>query len=113
MKFYNKETRNEKGKFCGIRCTEKPENWDNGRNNFTNIAPPDECINDGVACDWNEQTQTWDVDVLAQWEQEMVESDKEMPRYLEDIWDAVGIENADPFVRAKYNAKKSKRNEKP
>ena len=47
------------------------------------------------------------------WEQEMQALDKDMPRWAEDLWDAVGIQNAPVYVQEKHAAKKVKRAEKP
>lgn len=57
MKAWNKETRNEHGKFYRVK-----EYWgvdapdDLGKPNFTTIEPPD------GKCDWDEATQSWIVD---------------------------------------------------
>jgi hypothetical protein len=73
MKYWNKETRNEDGKFYrnGDWSIEKPEGWDNGKGNFTSVSPPPECLREEnqIACDWDEKGQRWipdqgDIDAL-------------------------------------------------
>jgi hypothetical protein len=67
-KFYNTETRNEQNEFYrrGDWSVEKPDDWDNGKGNFTDVAPPAECLDedDPVACDWNGSA--WDIDATSQ-----------------------------------------------
>jgi len=64
MIFYNKETRNEEGKFYRgeVWGIEKAEDWDNGKGNFTNVTPPVETLKHGVPCDWDEKTGQWILD---------------------------------------------------
>ena len=50
---------------------------------------------------------------LKDWEMEMVQSDSEMSRHIEDIWDHLGIENAPQITQDKYAAKKLSRSRKP
>jgi len=112
MIWYNKETRNPNGKFFGVRSVTK-DDWDNPRDNFTTVAPPVECIDNDIVCDWFEIANTWVVDELALWEFNMSASDETMPRAIEDIWDAIGIINATAKVKAKYDIKKALRDAKP
>ena len=62
-KIYMKETRNEAGEFYrrGDWGIERDNNWDNGKNNWTKISPPDECLDEvnPVECDWDETSQSW------------------------------------------------------
>ena len=68
MKFYNTETRNESNEFYrrGDWGVEKPDDWDNGKGNFTSVAPPDECLTDDpVECDWDGEKWVKDTDSQA------------------------------------------------
>ena len=55
MIIYITETRSEDGSFYrdGDWGIEKPDNWDNGKGNWTDIAPTEETIQYGVPCDWD------------------------------------------------------------
>ena len=66
MKWYNTETRNEVNDFYrrGDWSVEKPTDWKPPHNNFTNVAPPSECLaDDPVACDWDGEK--WILDVAS------------------------------------------------
>ena len=56
---------------------------------------------------------TWVLDAMLVWEKEIAESDIDMPRWAEDLWDAIGIENAPSYVQDKHANKKALRNAKP
>ena len=103
MKFYNKETRTEAGIFYrgddwGI---EKPNDWDNGKGNFTDQPPPEETIQYGVPCDWDEESGSWKLDEtsdqfknlsaekrLAEYEKQGITTDK----LIVALWEKV-VEN--------------------
>ena len=46
------------------------------------------------------------------WQQEMSATDINMPRYIEDIWDVIGIENAPDYTKSAYQNKKVLRGRK-
>jgi len=56
MIWYNKDTE------TGVRTIERPDDWDNPKNNFTPISPGAECVAGLVKCSWNETEQKWDID---------------------------------------------------
>ena len=62
MKWYNKNTRNEANEFYRRQdwSVERPADWNHP--DFTTVTPPDETLNDGVVCDWDEDTQSWILD---------------------------------------------------
>jgi hypothetical protein len=70
MKWYNTETRNDSNEFYrkGDWAVEKPDDWTPPHGNFTNVAPPAECLDEAspVACDWNGTTEAWDIDSASQ-----------------------------------------------
>lgn len=55
----------------------------------------------------------WILDPEVVWIKDMEESDKYMPRHIEELWDVIGIENAPTYTQGVYNQKKAKRAEKP
>lgn len=55
----------------------------------------------------------WVKDNLTEWEEEMKTTDADMPRWAEDIWDVIGVQNAPAAVQDKYNLKKEVRGRKP
>lgn len=66
MKWFNTETRAISGGDYyrqGDWSVDMPEDWEPPRNNFTNVPPPDVCLRkaDPIPCDWNSDTQSWDV----------------------------------------------------
>lgn len=66
-----------------------------------------------ICQDNGDGTGTWVLDADKKWEKEIAEFDSVMPRWAEDIWDYLGIENAPLYVQDVYNEKKAKREEKP
>jgi len=90
-KFYAKETRNEASEFYrrGDWGVEKPDDWDNGKDNFTDVAPPAQCLKDvdPIPCDWNGTV--WIVDTVAEDHINAVETlnstDIPLTRVLEDL----------------------------
>jgi hypothetical protein len=66
-KWYNTETRNDQNEFYrrGDWSVERAADWTPPHGNFTDVAPPAECLTDDpVACDWNGSS--WDVDSASQ-----------------------------------------------
>jgi len=63
MKIWNKETRNEEGNYyrSGDWGIEKDDDFT--KDNFTEIAPDDYCLLQNCPVDWNEETQSWDLDL--------------------------------------------------
>lgn len=53
-----------------------------------------------------------EADPLDEWKARMVELDGKLPRFLEDIMDAVGIENFPEFWKEIYAEKKQARSER-
>lgn len=53
------------------------------------------------------------IPAMTLWEREMAQSDSQMSRDLEDLWDAVGISKAPQVVKDKYDAKKAIRATRP
>lgn len=47
------------------------------------------------------------------WLRDIAKSDAAMPRWVEDLWDAVGVENAPQEVKDNHAAKKTLRGQKP
>ena len=81
MKVWNKETRNEQGKFYRDKS-----HWgvdvadDFGKRNFTTVEPPD------GKCDWDEEAQAWIVDDTLTDEELMAKREKitaSAPRILD------------------------------
>ena len=54
-----------------------------------------------------------EIDAVRGWLLQMAASDASLPRWAEDLWDAVGIQNAPASVQAKHAEKKSLRAQKP
>jgi hypothetical protein len=73
MKAWNKETRNEFGKFYrtfgdwGIELGQI-------KDNFTTVKPPDETINNKIACDWDEENNEWVLDQAELSEKSQIEN---------------------------------------
>lgn len=91
-KFWNKETINDQGEFYrnGDWSIEMPDDWDNSKNNFTDVSPPAEAF-EGISCEWDEDLGDWVLDVV---EKERVEAltllestDIPMTRVIEDLID--------------------------
>lgn len=111
--FYNKETRTEDGVYyrAGDWGVEKPSDFADG--NFTKNSPPAKSLNHNVPCDWDDDSETWNIDKMAEWVFDMEQSDSIMSRGEERVWDSVGIDNADQYVKDLYDQKKELRNKKP
>ena len=68
---------------------------------------------DHVCTDQGDNTGIWVLDTMTVWEKELDVTDKDMPRWAEDLWDAIGIGNAPAAVKDFYNQKKLLRATKP
>ncbi len=55
----------------------------------------------------------WVLDPEIVWLQEMEDSDKVLPRHIEDLWEAIGINKAPDYIKGVYADKKTKRANKP
>jgi len=90
VKFWNKETTNENEEYyrTGDWSVERPSDWDNGKNNFTNVPPPTEAF-DGVPCNWDEELGQWILDVEQKDRQIAIDalkdSDSSTVRVIEDL----------------------------
>lgn len=97
MRVYLKETRNEKGVFYrrGDWGIERPDGWDNGRGNWTAVAPPAESLaeTDPIPCDWDETANSWIIDGALQQERtikaRLAELDATISRQNEDLISAL------------------------
>ena len=61
-------------------------------------------------------TVTYDVqpiDPMVLWARDMANSDSQMSRDVEDLWDVVGITSAPQAVKDKYSSKKTVRSQRP
>mgnify|MGYP006865161207 CR=1 FL=1 len=64
--WYNKQTRNNDGKFYGIRQIKRPSGWPNTKNNFTKVSPGKTVIENNIECDWNDTDKAWDILLASQ-----------------------------------------------
>lgn len=55
----------------------------------------------------------WAEDPMAKWEADIAATDADMPRYVEDLWDTIGIAQAPAYTQEIYNNKKIIRSQKP
>lgn len=93
-RFWNKETRDDQDNYYrnsdwGV---DRPNDWDNGKGNFTDISPPNAAF-DGIPCDWSETGQEWILDTDEQSRQAALtgleSSDSGMSRVVEDLIDVL------------------------
>lgn len=104
MQWYNKATRNISGSFLGIKTTIAQESWNNPRNVFTTVAPPEQCLSGEVECDWNEQTQSWDVDADSQAAYDAEQADTSARETEKSTLQNVTLDQAENWLRARLNA---------
>ena len=66
-----------------------------------------------ICVDNSDGTGSWTFDEYRKWAEDMAASDADMPRWAEDLWEAVGVSKAPTYVQEQYNYKKTLRSTKP